>query len=214
MEVLLSPVLLAIHPVATSNFYAATSAGIFKSTNFGTNWKASNTGLKSTSIRSLALDPADASILYAGTARGLHKSTNAAVNWNLRTNGIGRPAINALLIDPSLSTTLYAGTTNGLFKSVDSGENWIASQTNLTTQNVTTLAFAPSSATTLYAGTRGTGFAGGTNDAFLVKLAPDGQSFSYAFTFGGNRNDEAWDVAVDANGCAFVTGQTASKNFP
>lgn len=205
---------MAIHPVATSNFYAATSAGIFKSTNFGTNWKASNTGLKSTSIRSLALDPADASILYAGTAKGLHKSTNAAVNWSLRTNGIGRPAINALLIDPASPATLYAGTTNGLFKSVDSGENWIASQTNLTTQNVTTLAFAPSTATTLYAGTRGTGFAGGTNDAFLVKLAPDGQSFSYAFTFGGNRNDEAWGVAVDVNGCAFVTGQTASKNFP
>ena len=76
------------------------------------------------------------------------------------------------------------------------------------------LAFPAGSTATLYAGTRGTNFAGGTNDAFLVKFAPNGQSLAYAFTFGGNKNDEAWDVAVDPMGNAFVTGQTASKNFP
>ena len=80
--------------------------------------------------------------------------------------------------------------------------------------NVTQFAFQQFYRTNLYVGTRGTNFAGGTNDAFLVKFAPDGQSLAYAFTFGGNKDDQAWDVAVDPMGNAFVTGQTASKNFP
>jgi hypothetical protein len=37
---------------------------------------------------------------------------------------------------------------------------------------------------------------------------------TYAFTLGGSKSDEAWDVAVDAMGCAVLTGSTASKNFP
>jgi hypothetical protein len=117
------------------------------------------------------------------------------------------------LVDPLAPATLYAGTAVGLFKSVDAGTNWTVSTTNLEKQ-VLALAFATGSTSTLLAGTRGTNFAGGTNDAFLVKLAPDGLSFNYAFTLGGNRSDEAWDVAVDTLGFAVLTGSTASKNFP
>ena len=119
-----------------------------------------------------------------------------------------------LLLDTNTPSTLYAGTTNGLYKSTDAGLNWFLSQSNLASLDVVALAFPAGSTATLYAGTRGTNFAGGTNDAFLVKFAPDGQSLAYAFTFGGNKDDQAWDVAVDPMGNAFVTGQTASKNFP
>jgi hypothetical protein len=66
----------------------------------------------------------------------------------------------------------------------------------------------------IYAGTRGLPYAGGTSDAFLVKLAADGSAYDYAFLFGGDRADEAWDVAVDAAGNSFVTGRTESRNFP
>lgn len=37
---------------------------------------------------------------------------------------------------------------------------------------------------------------------------------SYAIYLGGNEADEANGVAVDSNGSAYVTGQTASSNFP
>ncbi len=198
---------------STGIFYAGTDGGVFKSTNSGFNWSSMNKGLKSTRIRALAIDPLTPSTLYAGTSKGIHKSTDGT-NWIVLTNGIGRPQINSILIDPVSSALLYAGTTNGLFLSTDAGASWTLSQSNLTTVNVATLAFASGSSGTVYAGTRGIDFIGGTNDAFLVKLAPDGLSYGYALTFGGKRNDEGWDVAVDGSGNAYVTGQTASKEFP
>lgn len=194
--------------------YAGTDSGVHKSTNWGVNWTAMNKGLKTTKVRALVIDPASSATLYAGTTKGIFKTLNAGTNWTELTNGIGKPTINSLLIDPTSSLVLYAGTTNGLFRSTDAGSSWSLSDSNLTTRDVSTLIFAPGSTDTIYAGTRGTNFAGGTNDAFLVKFAPDGLALEYALTFGGNRNDEGWDVAVDGDGNAYVTGQTASRNFP
>jgi len=205
---------LAAEASSPALLYAATAGGIFVSTNSGTNWKASNVGLSTKNTRTLVIDPSNPQILYAGTAKGLYKSTNAAANWALFTNGMGKPPINALLIDSASPTTLYAGTTNGIFKSLDAGANWAPSQANLTSRDVTALAFDAVSMATLYAGTRATNFAGGTNDVFLLKLVPNGQALAYAFTFGGSKNDEGWDLAVDPTGNAYVTGQTTSKNFP
>lgn len=194
--------------------YAGTDSGVHKSTNWGVNWTAMNKGLKTTKVRALVIDPANAATLYAGTTKGIFKTVDAGTNWTELTNGIGKRTINSLLIDPGSSLTLYAGTTNGLFRSTDAGSSWSLSNSNLTAGDVTKLIFAPGSTDTIYAGTRGTNFAGGTNDAFLVKFAPDGLALEYALTFGGNRNDEGWDVAVDGDGNAYVTGQTASRNFP
>ncbi len=203
---------LTAHPSAPMLLYAATDGGVYKSTNSGGQWRSSNTGLSSTHSRAIAIDPSNPQVIYVGTTRGLFKSINAATNWTLFTNGLGRPLINTILIDANLPSTIYAGTTNGLFKSIDAGLSWTPSLTNRGAKDVATI--AASSSTMLYAGIRGTNFAGGTNDAFLVKLAADGSSLVYANTFGGNRNDEGWDVAVDATGSAFVVGQTASRNFP
>jgi photosystem II stability/assembly factor-like uncharacterized protein len=205
---------LVADPSSPTTLYAATDGGVYKSTNGGVHWRSSSSGLKTKTSRALALDPTSPETLYLGTTKGFYKSVNAATNWMLLTNGLNRPHINTLLLDTAAPSTIYAGTTNGLFKSVDAGTSWFPSQSNLTALDVSALAFAAGSSTTLYSGTRGTNFAGGTNDAFLVKFAPNGQSLAYAFTFGGDKNDEAWDVAVDAMGNAFITGQTASKNFP
>ena len=205
---------LVADPGSPTTLYAGTDGGVYKSTNGGINWRSASSGLKTKTSRALVLDPSSPETLYLGTTKGFYKSVNAATNWTLLTNGLNRLSINALLLDTSAPSTLYAGTTNGLYKSTDAGMNWFPSQSNLTTLDVSALAFPAGTTATLYAGTRGTNFAGGTNDAFLVKFAPNGQSLLYAFTIGGDKNDEAWDVAVDPMGNAFVTGQTASKKFP
>lgn len=54
----------------------------------------------------------------------------------------------------------------------------------------------------------------GEGDAFLVKLSPDGGSLVYSTYLGGSNYDEAYDVAVDSNRCAYVVGLTCSPEFP
>ncbi len=55
---------------------------------------------------------------------------------------------------------------------------------------------------------------GGGVDAFVVKLNAAGTSIIYATYIGGNSDDRAAAIAVDAAGEAYVTGSTASSNFP
>ena len=57
----------------------------------------------------------------------------------------------------------------------------------------------------------------GDGDAFVMKLNPnlsDYTSFSYITMLGGSRYDYGNAIAVDATGNAYVTGYTASTNFP
>ncbi len=54
--------------------------------------------------------------------------------------------------------------------------------------------------------------AGATN-AFVTKLSPTG-TLVYSTYLGGSGNDAALGIAVDSNGAAYVTGETASTDFP
>ena len=56
----------------------------------------------------------------------------------------------------------------------------------------------------------------GVQDAFVVKLAPNGQSLAYASYVGGNANDSGLGIEVDSSGAAYLTGQTGSAEttFP
>ena len=55
---------------------------------------------------------------------------------------------------------------------------------------------------------------GGSVDAFIVKLNPTGTALLYATYIGGSGDDRAAAIAVNASGQAYVTGSTASPNFP
>lgn len=51
-------------------------------------------------------------------------------------------------------------------------------------------------------------------DAFVAKLNPSGTGLIYATFLGGGAYDEAYGIAVDDLGDAYVTGNTSSSNFP
>ncbi len=51
-------------------------------------------------------------------------------------------------------------------------------------------------------------------DAFVAKINPGGTAWVYATYLGGNAVDEGNAIAADATGNAYVTGYTASTNFP
>jgi hypothetical protein len=49
---------------------------------------------------------------------------------------------------------------------------------------------------------------------FITKLAADGKSLIYSCQISGNKNDHGNAIEVDKAGYAYVTGDTASDNFP
>jgi len=53
-----------------------------------------------------------------------------------------------------------------------------------------------------------------TGDAFVAKISPDGGSLIYASYLGGGCGDYGFGIAVNADGTAWVVGETSSPDFP
>ena len=55
---------------------------------------------------------------------------------------------------------------------------------------------------------------GGAGQAFVAELASLGQRLLYATYVGGRGAEKGRSVAVDDRGAAYITGETASHDFP
>ena len=158
---------LVIDPGTTSTLYAATSGGVYKSTNAGVDWDDVNTGLTNSNVRCLIIDPLDPDILYAGTfGGGVFKTIDGGANWDA-FNGdfllgeLLNLTILSLAMDPDDPDILYAGTAgNGVFRSINGASNW---QNTLLSGTVNTLAVDPLNPNIVYAGTLGDGVFKSTN---------------------------------------------------
>ena len=54
----------------------------------------------------------------------------------------------------------------------------------------------------------------GSSDVFITKLNTDGSALVYSTYLGGTSYDDGYGIAVDSSGCAYVTGDTSSEDFP
>jgi hypothetical protein len=55
---------------------------------------------------------------------------------------------------------------------------------------------------------------GGDTDAFVAKIKPSGSALVYSTYLGGRGVDQGSGIAVDSSGDAYITGATASTDFP
>jgi len=110
-----------------------------------------------------------------------------------------------LTIDPALSYSTYLGGNNddiGNAIAVDSTGNAYVTGETASTNFPTAGAIQP---------TRG---GAASNDVFVTKLNATGGALVYSTYLGGSGEDLGFGIAVDLAGNAYVTGQTASTNFP
>ena len=149
-----------------ANLLAGTDNGIFLSTNNGSNWTASNTGLpNNTFVSSFIVNGTD---IFAGTNTGIYHSTNNGTTWTEDNIGLGGMdiGINALAIEPDGkgSVNLFAGTADGLLHlSTNNGAFWTDVNVSLASP-VSVLFVSPN-------GTGGTNlFAGTFEDILLITL--------------------------------------------
>jgi hypothetical protein len=109
-----------------------------------------------------------------------------------------------LVIDPVLEYATFYGGSGGetayAVASDSSGSLYIAGSTS--SANLPTTAGAVSAQSP-----------GGSSDAFVAKFGPSG-TLIYATYLGGSGADQAYGLAVDSQGDAYITGSATSTNFP
>ena len=139
----------AIDPQNSATLYAATDAGVFKSTNQGQSWNAINSGMLGTEVYVLAIDPQDPNTVYAaiGDNRQVFKSTDGGMNW-IALTGLPAPANYVFAIHPQNSSLIYAAGPY-LYESFDGGETWGKFGPAAT---FSALALAPQNPDVVYAG--------------------------------------------------------------
>ena len=113
-----------------------------------------------------------------------------------------------LVIDPGISYSTYLGGSDFEFindVSVDRfGNAYLWGLTLSADYPTTPGAFQPN-----FNGTQGE-----TVDDFVSKLTPDGSALIYSTYLGGTDEDEAFGMAIDHAGDAYVAGPTLSTDFP
>ena len=140
---------LAVDPVSSETVYAGTyGGGVYKTSDGGMTWTATNQGMSATDVTALVIDPAENQTIYAGTANGVFKTTNGAVSW---VNLHGGYDAKVLAIDPADTRVIYAGTMRGVYKTADGGTTWIAANNGLPAAEVTGLTVNPTYTGTVYA---------------------------------------------------------------
>src|ERR1041384_1054459 len=119
---------VSVSPNAPSIIYAATTDGVYRSTDGGANWsKTPSQGASSVNFASaIAVDPNNSSIVYLALFSGLLKSTDGGNNWaSVSSLPLNFSSVFTIVFDPVTPSTMYGGAANGVFKSTNSGANWI-----------------------------------------------------------------------------------------
>ncbi len=181
---------LLINPDTHTTLYAATSAGIFVSTNSGGNWTPLNTGLTNLSVNSIAMDPSDHSVLYVGTnGGGIFKSTNAGAEWSALSNAPNSSTTYGMTMVPGSPGMIYAGTNNGgVIESTDGGNTWSSLNTGLDAWIIDSIAVDKTAPNTAYAGAEYGG---------LLKTTNGGATWSSVDSTLGAGSEFIGSIAID-----------------
>lgn len=213
----LTPLSLAIDPLNHATIYVAdfsSTDGVFKSTDSGVTWQQTGFTQIGGFATSVAVSPLTPGLVYANNGLGLFKSIDGGNNWSPVPFRSGK-----IVFDPVTPSTVYllSAGNGGVFKSTDNGQTWVSVSNGLNSLFAFELVIDPSRASTLYIASQGSG---GT-DAFVTKINAAGTGLIYSTFIRGplpsqsfsGTNSEAFGIAVDTAGNAYVTG-LASSGFP
>jgi photosystem II stability/assembly factor-like uncharacterized protein len=114
---------VAVNPFNGNEVLAGTvDYGVFRSTDGGKNWTASNRGLINATVTDLLLDPLTPQVWYAAVqGRGVWRSMDEGSQWEELNDGLGEAAVYALTRDLENPQHILAWTSDG-WLALQSGE--------------------------------------------------------------------------------------------
>ncbi|UCD83919.1 MAG: hypothetical protein JSU92_11620 [Deltaproteobacteria bacterium] len=208
------------HPSDSNTIYVATSSsGVFKSTDGGVSFTASNDGLPDRDAITLALDPFKPSTLYVGLeGNGIFKSSDGGVSWIESNEGfvlpsfpginlrLDMPFVKKLVADPLNSGVVYAATLGGVYRSTDYGGHWQNISISGGAVNPLTLSLAidPSGPSQLY---------GGFGDLSSL-VPPEYTEFIQGVFFKSSDGGNSWELSDEGLVAKMVTALSLDPSEP
>ncbi len=126
--------MIAIHPDDSNIVYAATTEGIYKSTNAGGDWTLVHDVIMGTDVRIHPTNPDtvfSAHGNFGSEGQGIYRSTDGGGSWAELTSGlpVSWTGKTKLGLSPVAPNRVYASIANsedglGLFRSTDNGQTW------------------------------------------------------------------------------------------
>ncbi len=232
---------LAMSPADPNTIYAGSSfdiptqlgpSAIYKSTDGGTNWVLSSTGLPTdpndrNPIRTIQVSSANPNVviatLFMNTANGgFYLSTDAGASWTKKHNGLPTAIgnlIRASAIRPLLDNQFFVGCDGGggdsigVWTTTDGGNNWFDFNggTMLSTYTVRALVFNPTGNHTLFTGrASATANLGGVYE-YTFTIIPV-ELVSLTADVIGNTINLDWVTATEMNNQGFEIQRTSSSS--
>ncbi|MDR1685315.1 MAG: hypothetical protein LBR82_02540 [Desulfovibrio sp.] len=147
-------------PARPDTLYAATSRGLLKSADGGTEWVPLGANLLPEGVfpSSVAVNHLNSRELYVGyDGAGLYKSSDGGNTWQTVNEGLPNLNVRCILISPKDPNLIYIGIMGGAALSTNGGKNWHMSSGFKRTVNVNALAVDPKNPQYLFAATGGAG---------------------------------------------------------
>jgi photosystem II stability/assembly factor-like uncharacterized protein len=116
---------ILVDPYEPDTVYAATLAGLYKSTDAAKSWKRVGESLTDQMIIAMALDRTRKGVVYITGRDGVHRSEDGGATWKPINTGLTTTNIRTIAQSASDPKLFYAGTNgSGLYRSQNAGETW------------------------------------------------------------------------------------------
>lgn len=114
-----------VDPYEPDTVYAATLAGLYKSTDAAKSWKRIGESLADQMIIAMVHDRNRRGVLYIAGRDGVHRSEDGGMSWKAINNGFATTNIRTIVQSATDPKLFYAGTNgSGLYRSQDAGDRW------------------------------------------------------------------------------------------